>query len=224
MKVSDYITHLINGECSKLAISNVGDMDLNPAVAPTAVQLVNQGKFIDYINLANLAIHKRFSLLRKSIELDLPIDGEEYTLADDFLTPIRAYYQADFEPVAIKDSYVRLISEVDTAVSILLPEPFKAVIKGTDSKARDMIILEYTAAPRRAKAAATNLDVSEVYTEAMLNYAAYKAHTSISSDMKDENNTHYLRYDAACKQLVNSGMWGNNEIEYNSKLEDNGFV
>ena len=26
------------------------------------------------------------------------------------------------------------------------------------------------------------------------------------------------------KQLINSGMWGNNEIEVNTKLTDNGFV
>jgi hypothetical protein len=58
----------------------------------------------------------------------------------------------------------------------------------------------------------------------MLNYASYKAHSSISGDIKDENNTYYLRYEASCKQLVTSGMWGSNEIEYNSKLEDNGFV
>ena len=42
--------------------------------------------------------------------------------------------------------------------------------------------------------------------------------------MKDEYNTYYMRYEASCKQLINSGMWGNNEIEVNTKLTDNGFV
>jgi len=224
MKVSEYIDLLITSECSKLAIANVGDMDLNPDEAPSAVQLANQGKFINYINLANLALHKRFHLLRKDYEMDLPVDGEEYNLPTTFLIPIRAYYAADLVPVSIKDSYVKLVSDVDTAVSILIPEPFKAVIKGTDSEGREQIILEYAAAPAKASAAATNLKISEVYTEALLNYAAYKAHSAISGDIKDENNTYYQRYEASCKQLVNSGMWGNSEIEYNSKLEDNGFV
>jgi hypothetical protein len=224
MKVSEYIDYLVGGECSKLAASNVGDMALNPSVAPTAVQLVNQGKFINYVNLANLAVHKRFHLLEKSFELDNPLNGEEFDLPSDFLIPIQAYYAADLDPVTVKDSFLKLVSGVDTAVSILIPEPFKAVIKGTDSESRLQIILKYAAAPKKATKAATNLHINEVYTEALLNYAAYKAHSAISGDIKDENNTYYLRYEASCKQLVTSGMHGNNEIEYNSKLEDNGFV
>ncbi len=224
MKVSEYIDYLISGECSKLAIADVGDMALNPIVAPSALQLVNQGKFINYVNLANLAVHKRFQLIQKTLELDLPIDGEEYALPTNFLIPIQAYYTADFVTVTIKDSHVNIVDLVDTAVSILIPEPFKAVIKGTDSSARTQILLKYAAAPTKATTAAANLGISEVYTEPMLNYAAYKAHSSISGDIKDENNTYYLRYEASCKQIINSGMWGNNELETNTKLEDNGFV
>ena len=224
MKASEYIDYLAKGECSKLAISDVGDMSLNPSVTPTALQLENQGKFLNYVNLANLALHKRFNLVQKTVELDNPLDGEEYTLPDDFLSPIRAYYTADKDPVTIKDSYVNIVDDVDTAVSILIPAPFKAVIKGTDSDSRSQIMLEYAAAPSKATTSAKNLKISEVYTEALLNYAAYKAHGAISGDMKDENNTYYLRYEASCKQIVSSGMWNNNEIEYNSKLEDNGFV
>ena len=224
MKVSEYITYLITGDCSKLAISDVGDMSLNPGVPPTVVQLVNQNKFINYINLANLAIHKRFHLLRRTFTLDTPVDGEEYTLPSTFLIPIEAYYAADFEPVTIKDAHVNLVSNVDTAVSILFPEPFCAIVKGTDSKSRSPIILKYAASPTKATTAAKNLGISEVYTEAMLHYAAYKAYGTLSGDMKEENNTYYLRYEASCKQIVASGMWGDNQIEYNSKLEDNGFI
>ena len=224
MKMSEYIDFLVTGECSKLAAANVGDMSINPDVDPTAIQLTNQGKFINYVNLANLALHKRFHLLQKTYELDNPLDGEEFTLPSDFLTPIQAFYASDFEAVTIKDSYVNLVDSVDTAVSILIPEPFKAVIKGTDADARTQILLKYAASPKRATKSSTDLKVSDVYTEAMLNYAAYKAHSAISGDIKDENNTYYLRYEASTKQLVNSGMWGNNEIETNTKLADNGFI
>jgi hypothetical protein len=226
MKVSEYIDYLVTGECSKLAIASVGDTSANPSPAPTAVQVVNQNKFINYINLANLALHKRFNLVKKEYELDNPLNGEEFTLPTDFLAPIHAYYTLDFEPVAIKDDSVKLVNKIDTAVSILINEPFKAVIKGTDTETpkRSQIILKYAAAPKKAKSTITDLKISEVYTEALLNYAAYKAHGAISGDMKDENNTYYMRYEASCKQLINSGMWGNNEIETNTKLVDNGFV
>tara|TARA_R110000803_G_scaffold141317_1_gene207776 strand:- start:177 stop:857 length:681 start_codon:yes stop_codon:yes gene_type:complete len=226
MKVSEYIDYLVTGECSKLAIASVGDTSANPSPVPTAVQVVNQNKFINYINLANLALHKRFNLVKKEYELDNPLSGEEYTLPNDFLAPIHAYYTVDFDPVTIKDDSVKIINKIDTAVSILINEPFKAIIKGTDSETpkRSQIILKYAAAPKKAKSTITDLKISEVYTEALINYAAYKAHGAISGDMKDENNTYYLRYESSCKQLINSGMWGNNEIETNTKLVDNGFV
>jgi hypothetical protein len=226
MKVSEYIDYLTTGECSKLAIASVGDMSANPSPVPTAVQLVNQNKFINYVNLSNLALHKRFHLLTKTLEMDNPLDGEEFTLPSNFLVPIHAYYTSDFDKVSIKDNSVKLVQDVDEHVSILINEPFKAVIKGTDGETpkRTQILLKYAAAPTKVKTTYADLKISEVYTEALLNYSAYKAHGAISGDMKDENNTYYLRYEASCKQLINSGMWGNNEIEINTKLEDNGFV
>jgi len=226
MKASEYIDYLITGECSKLAIADVGDMSANPSPAPSALQVINQNKFLNYVNLANLALHKRFHLVKKMYEMDNPLDAEEYTLPSDFLVPIHAYYTSDFVQVAIKDDSVKLVQDVDQHVSILINEPFKAVIKGTDAETpqRKQILLKYAAAPKKAKTTYADLKISEVYTEALLNYAGYKAHSAISGDMKDENNTYYMRYESSCKQLINSGMWGNNEIEVNTKLTDNGFV
>ena len=153
MKVSEYIDYLTTGECSKLAIASVGDMSANPSPSPSAVQVVNQNKFINYVNLANLALHKRFHLMVKTYEMDNPLDGEEFTLPSDFLVPIYAYYASDFVEVAIKDDSVKLVQKVDQHVSILIPEPFKAVIKGTDAESpkRTQILLKYAAAPKRVK-------------------------------------------------------------------------
>ncbi|SVB11126.1 uncharacterized protein METZ01_LOCUS163980, partial [marine metagenome] len=195
MKVSEYIDYLTTGECSKLAIASVGDTSANPDPVPSAVQTINQNKFINYINLANLALHKRFHLLVKTFEMDNPLDGEEFTLPSNFLVPIHAYYTSDYVQVPIKDDSVKLVSDVDQHVSILLPEPFKAVIKGTDAEdpQRTQILIKYAAAPTKARTTYADLKINEVYTEALLNYSAYKAHSSISGDIKDENNTYYLR-------------------------------
>ena len=152
MKVSEYIDYLTTGECGKLAISDVGDMSANPSPAPSALQVINQGKFLNYINLANLALHKRFHLVQKTYEMDNPVDGEEFNLPTDFLVPIHAYYAADFEPVAIRDDSVKLVQDIDQHVAILINEPFKAIIKGTDSKTpkRMQILLKYAAEIGRA--------------------------------------------------------------------------
>ena len=225
MKASEYINYLVNGETYKLAIQDVGDLSVNPSSTPTATQETNRKKFINYLNLANLAIHKRFHLLQKQYEIDNPTNDEEYALPSDFLAPIYAYYNdTEAEEIPIKDTYRKIVDNVDTAVSLLIPEPFKITVKGTDTSKRPQIILIYAASPPVISQVNHSLNVNNVYTEAMLNYAAYKAYSAISGDIKAENNSYYLRYESNCRQIIASGLGGDNETETNTKLEDNGFV
>ena len=225
MKASEYINYLVNGETYKLAIQDVGDLAVNPSSSPTALQETNRKKFINYLNLANLAIHKRFHLLQKQYEIDNPANDEEYALPSDFLAPIYAYYNdTEAEEIPIKDTYRKIVDNVDTAVSLLIPEPFKITVKGTDTSKRPQIILIYAASPPVISQVNHSLNVNNVYTEAMLNYAAYKAYSAISGDIKAENNSYYLRYESNCRQIIASGLGGDNETETNTKLEDNGFV
>ena len=224
MKASEYINYLVNGETYKLAIQDVGDLAVNGAT-PSALQETNRKKFINYLNLANLAIHKRFHLLQKQFEIDNPTNDEEYALPSDFLAPIYAYYNdTEAEEIPIKDTYRKIVDNVDTAVSLLIPEPFKITVKGTDTSKRPQIILIYAASPPVISQVNHSLNINNVYTEAMLNYAAYKAYSAISGDIKAENNSYYLRYESNCRQIIDSGLGGDNETETNTKLEDNGFV
>ena len=224
MKASEYINYLVNGETYKLAIQDVGDLAVNGAT-PSALQETNRKKFINYLNLANLAIHKRFHLLQKQFEIDNPTNDEEYALPSDFLAPIYAYYNdTEAEEIPIKDTYRKIVDNVDTAVSLLIPEPFKITVKGTDTSKRPQIILIYAASPPVISQVNHSLNVNNVYTEAMLNYAAYKAYSAISGDIKAENNSYYLRYESNCRQIIASGLGGDNETETNTKLEDNGIV
>ena len=224
MKASEYINYLVNGETYKLAIQDVGDLAVNGAT-PSALQETNRKKFINYLNLANLAIHKRFHLLQKQYEIDNPTNDEEYILPDDFLAPVYAYYNdTEAEEIPIKDTYRKIVDNVDTAVSLLIPEPFKITVKGTDTSKRPQIILIYAASPTVITQVNHSLNVNNVYTEAVLNYAAYKAYSAISGDIKAENNSYYLRYESNCRQIIASGLGGDNETETNTKLEDNGFI
>ena len=225
MKASEYINYLVNGETYKLAIQDVGDLAVNPATPPSDLQNTNRNKFINYLNLANLAIHKRFHLLQKQYEIDNPANNEEYTLPDDFLAPVYAYYNdTEAEEIPIKDTYRKIVDNVDTAVSLLIPEPFKITVKGTDTTKHPQIILIYAASPTVITQVNHSLNVNNVYTEAVLNYAAYKAYSAISGDIKAENNSYYLRYESNCRQIITSGLGGDNETETNTKLVDNGFI
>lgn len=224
MKLREYVEYLINGEISKLAIANVGDLSANPLVEPTPLQIANQKKIIGYINLANIALHRKFQLLHKDFELWNPIENEEYDLPKDFMQPLSAYYDVDKEPVSIKDYTKKLNDNIDTHVSLLFLDPFRIQIKGNDSLKRNLIILKYIASPTQVTNLSTDLKLPAAYTEALLNYAACKAHVAVSATMQDENNTYYLRYINSCKEIVESGLHGNNEIDSFTKLEDRGFV
>ena len=225
MKASDYINYLVNGETYKLAVQDVGDLAVNPSSAVTTLQEKNRQKFINYLNLANLAIHKRFHLLQKQYEIDNPTNDEDYTLPSDFLAPVYAYYNDNVkEEIPIKDTYRKIVDNVDTAVSLLIPEPFKVTVKGTDTTKHSQIILVYAASPKVVTKVIHSLNISNVYTEAVLNYAAYKAYSAISGDIKAENNSYYFRYESNCRQIITSGLGGDNETETNNKLVDNGFI
>lgn len=223
MKVYEYIDFLVNGEISHLAFSNVGDMTPGSTATPTAVQLTNRDKIRSFINLANIELHKKFNILQKDMELDFALDGEEFNLADDFLHAISCRF-LDGEEIAINNDKIKLVNNVDENVSVMFKDPSKVLIKGTDPDGRKDMVVTYAASPKLAKSITVNLQLPQLYTEAMINYVSYKAHATINGDMKAENNTYYLRYNESCKQINMLGLRNPDNLDANTKLEDNGFV
>ena len=140
------------------------------------------------------------------------------------MTPLSAYYEVDKVPVSIKDHSTNIVDNVDTNVSLLFTDPYKIKIKGVDLLDRNLIILKYAASPAKITSTSVDLKLPVAYTEAFLNYAAYKAHAAISANMQDENNAYFLRYQASVKDIIDAGLHDNNEIDSNNKLEDRGFV
>lgn len=223
MKVYEYIDFLVNGEISHLAFADVGDMTPGAAGTPTAVQTKNRDKIRTFINLANIELHKKFNILQKDMELDFALDGEEFKLDDDFLHAISCRFE-DGDEIAINNDKINIVDSKDTNVSVMFKDPSKVLIKGTDSKNRKDMVLTYAAAPKLAKTITVNLQLPQLYTEALINYVAYKAHATINGDMKAENNTYYLRYNESCKQINMLGLRNPDNLDANTKLEDNGFV
>ena len=222
MKVYEYIEFLVNGEISNLAAANVGDMTPG-AASPTALQASNRDKIRSYVNLANIELHKKFNILEKDMELDFALAGEEFNLDDDFLHAISCIF-TDGEEIPINNDKTDIVDGVDSMVSVMFKDPAKALIKGTDADGRKDMILTYAAAPKLAKSITVNLQISQLYTEALLNYAAYKAHVTISGDIKGENNTYYLRYTESCKQINILGIRNPDNLDANTKLTDRGFI
>ena len=222
MKVYEYIEFLVSGEINNLAVANVGDMTPG-AASPTALQTSNRDKIRSYVNLANIELHKKFNILQKDMELDFALAGEEFKLDDDFEHAISCIF-TDGEEIPINNDKTYIVEGVDSNVSVMFNDPAKALIKGTDKDGRKNMILTYAASPSLAKSITVNLHLPQLFTEALLNYAAYKAHAAIKGDIKEVNNTYYLRYNESCKQINLLGLRNPDNLDSNTKLEDRGFV
>ena len=223
MKVYEYIEFLVNGEIQQLSTSDVGDMTPG-APAATAVQEKNRDKLRSFINLANIELHKKFNIMQKDMELDFALNGEEFNLPDDFLHAVSCVFKKDGVEIPINNDKTKYVDGVDNNVSVMFKDPTKVLIKGTDVDGKKDMILTYAASPKLAKTISINLQLPQIYTEALINYVAYKTHAIISGDIKAQNNTYYLRFNESCKQINLLGLRNPDNLDANNKLIDNGFI
>lgn len=217
MYVSDYISYLVNGEIKQLAVSDIG------GETPTATQLKNIEAIISYINLANLELHKKYGLIQQEFVLEDVTPNTLYSLPVDFLHAIGASYR-DGTEIPLNNEKTKIVDNVDYNVSLMFPAPFKVLVKGTDEDERDDISLVYAAAPAKVTKTKDFIDLPQVYTEALLNYAAYKAHLAVKGDSQSENNVYYLRFRESCKNIEMLGLLNSDNQDSNTKLTDRGFV
>jgi len=218
MYVSDYLSHIVKGEVKQLYVSDIG------TTSPNTVQQANIDTLISYLNEANLELHKHFGLLQKELVLTDVTNNSLHNVPLDFLYAISAQYD-DGTEVSINNERANYVDKVDENVSILFPAPFKILVKGTDvSLKRDDISIVYVAVPATVAKTTDFIDLPQVYNEAVYNYMAYKAHVSVKGDMKEENNTYYLRYQQSLKNIRLLGMINSDNLDSNVKLTDRGFV
>jgi hypothetical protein len=217
MYVSDYLSHITKGEVKQLYVSDIG------TTSPNTLQKANIAILISYLNEANLELHKHFGLIQKELVLTDVTNNSLHSVPVDFLYAISAEFN-DGTEVAINNERTNFVDKVDYNVSLLFPAPFKILVKGTDNLKRDDISVVYVSTPPVLTLTSEFVDLPQVYNEALYNYVAYKAHASIKGDMKEENNTYYLRYQASLKNIRLLGMTNSDNLDSNVKLTDRGFV
>ena len=217
MYVSEYLSHITKGEVKQLYVSDIG------GTTPNTLQLSNIAILISYLNEANLEVHKHFGLIQKELVLSDVTNNSIHSVPVDFLYAISAEFN-DGTEVAINNERTNFTDKVDYNVSLLFPSPFKILVKGTDILKRDDISVVYVSIPPAITLTSQFIDLPQVYNEALYNYVAYKAHASLKGDMKEENNTYYLRYRESIKNIRLLGMTNSDNLDSNVKLTDRGFV
>ena len=182
MTIGDVITQLKYGELRSIAVK-----DDNAAI-------------VSYINLALIALYTRFTL--KTSEQIIPMYDNvvEYKLNDDLMA-IQGIYDENGDEFALDDeNSLFSIFQVDfetiqapnpktgaTLSVIYLPSPTTLVYEDETSLA-------------------TKVPIPPQLTEPLLHYVGYRAHGSMDGNIKAENTTHYMRYEASCKRIEELGI------------------
>jgi len=217
MLVSDYLQFAVTSDIKPLKFSDIGGDN------PTAIQQSNIDTLIGFLNLANIQIHKKFSLIQKEYVLEGISHNKTFPIPIDFMYPINAAFEDGVE-VPINNERVNIVDSVDNQVSVLFPSPFTALVKGTDELGRTDISIVYVATPKKLTSANDFIDISDIYTEALLYYMAFKAFSSVDGSMQATNNTYYLRFVESCKNIVTDGLSSIDNLDSNIKLDERGYV
>jgi len=217
MLVYEYVNLLVASELKPLSLSNIGGDNRDE------IQEDNFQTIIGLINLANSALHEKFALLQKEFILENVENNKTFTLPSDFVYPINAALE-DGTQVPINNERKCLVDSVDKCLSVMFPEPFLCLTKGESTTGLDKISLVYVASPALVKKAHDNVKLTSAFTQALLDYVAYKAFLGVDGHIEQTNNTYYMRYIADCKTIVSNGLTISDNLDSNIKLNERGFV
>ena len=217
MLVYEYINLLVASELKPISLSNIGGDSRDD------VQERNLQTIIGLINLANSALHEKFALIQKEFILEAIEHNKSYILPSDFITPMNAALR-DGTQVSINNERQLLINSVDKSLSLMFPEPFTCLVKGEDVNGQKDISIVYIASPPKINTHKDNIKLTPAFTQALLDYVAYKAFLGIDGHIEQTNNTYYMRYIADCKVIESSGFVATDNLNSNIKLHERGFV
>lgn len=184
----------------------------------------DKGAVLGFINLAILEIYKRFNLWEdeaiitmvdgvKLYKLDGVDANVDIDLSDKQLLMIEDIYEESGEKMVMND-------ELDE-YSVSTPQYHHVeVVEEVPGQTMSVI---FRCAPLFLTNEKQAIPVPPQFLEALFHYVGFKAHGSIKSDIKGENNVHYVRFVASCDLIKSEGLIAQDDLE-STKFEDRGFV
>jgi hypothetical protein len=186
-----------------------------------------------YINSAILEIYKRFNLWEAEAVITIAEGVDTYDLVQgasnvvidlsisELLMVERIFNTTD------EDEHVLLTTNDHMAASdsetvVFLPRYNKVKFK-TIPTALDTILVVYKAAPIFLTHEKADIPLPPQFNEALFHYVGYRAHGSVKGDVKSENNTHYIRFEASCDRIKKEGLFIQDDL-ISYKFQNRGFV
>lgn len=197
---------------------------------------------IGYINLALIALYSRFFIKTEEALIALETGRTLYKLdGTDAAVTVRGQAIANDSFMAIVNAFNELGEELDindtnSPLGVFTPSfdtlqvpystdgAFVAVIyrenpllldAGTlcDATTGELLVAQNTA----------TIPLPMQLLEPLLHYIGYRAHGSVDGAMKEENNTHYMRYVSSCTKIEDLGTISLTNLQ-SRNVTDKGFV
>jgi hypothetical protein len=167
-----------------------------------------------FLELGLIELHKRFDLKTSEHLIGLQTDVWTYNLPTDALVVTAAFSEAGDE-LTLNDETDPLSVFTPTLTTVTIPNTITGAI----------VSVIYRAAPDLIDPVDLTVDIglNVYFLQALLNYIGYRAHSGPNGDERTENNTHYKRFEASCKEIVDQGLVAADNAS-NTKLTDRGFA
>lgn len=184
MTVNDVVIQLKYGELKGLALKN--DIEA----------------IISYLNLALIAVYGRFKIRRGEQIIDLIDNISLYDLDPDCMY-IEGVYGEDGLPLLLNDD--------DNIYSVYTPS--YDVLQVPNAATGSQISVLYVENPTAllytddTTTKALEILLPASLLEPLLHYIGYRAHGALNGDIKAENNTHLMRYEASCNRILQLGTY-----------------
>ncbi len=179
---------------------------------------------LGFINLGMLELYKRFPLKTEEAIITLQAEKTTYTLdgidsdvsmeanVENFLL-VSECYDEQGDVVAVNDE--------NDALGILTPSYNTVQVPNVAQDEKLSII--YRTSVDFAINTTDNLLLPPQLLEALLHYIGYRGNASITADVKEENNTYYMRFDASCNRVEKQGLILPDDLE-SYTFYNRGFV
>lgn len=187
---------------------------------------------INYINLALIALYGRFQLgtaeaiitLRPDIpktiytldSSDPDVVVENQPMRDDEFMSVISVWNEDGTRAGVNDEKdpfsIYTVSYNQLQIPLLAKNAYVSVIYR-----KNPVLLELDADEN------TLVPIPLQLMEPLLHYVGYRAHGSVDGNISTENNTHYMRYEAACNRVMEYGILTADDVNSLS-TQAKGFV
>lgn len=157
---------------------------------------------VSYVNLAVQALYNRFMLKISTQVISLDPLINTYDLADDIML---------IDKIIDESGTEILLDDIEQKDKLSINQTSFNTIEVTNIQDHTTLTITYRIAPSfLVYIDETSLQqivpIPPQLLEPLLHYVGYRAYGSMDSTLKTENNTHYMRFVASCKEIERLGL------------------